>query len=251
MNFFKHRDPDFYDEPSFLDVESIVQLKRKKRAYNFDQLPVTAILVQNKKIVQAFSSPFRKKLKGFPGTGYTLSPSILLCAMDGSGAPGALVLLEELRILGVKKIIFVGTAGILDAAVKEQQVSLITQAYSAVGSSVFYSNENILQPKRTNWFEKISELADLPDCISWSTDCPYRETSKLLDSYKKKGVQLVDMESAAIYAFCAFHGLDAACILIAADSLTQTIWQPPKSPVLLFKKQKELISQMSTLISQT
>ena len=137
MNFFKNNNPEFYEESSFLKVDAIVKWKKEKKVYNFDRLPKTAIVVVNPKIVKVFSKPFAKNLKGIPGSGCLLTPSLVLCASQGSGSPGVLVLLEELRILGVESIIFIGTAGIISSDISEQQVLVTSKAFSTVGSSFF------------------------------------------------------------------------------------------------------------------
>lgn len=249
MNFLNSDNPGFYEEASFLNVKAIVKWKREKKYYNFEGLPKTAILVVNPKLIRTLSKPFSKKIKGIPGTGRLLSSSLLLCSSQGSGAPGALVLLEELRVLGVENIIFIGSAGIIGQGILEQQAFVTSKAFSTVGSSFFYAKEDVVEPKDSNWYQKINEHLNLPSCTSWSTDCPYRETPSLIAKFKRLNAQLVDMESAAVYAFCNFHKLNAVCLLIAADSLLQKTWEPPKRPDLLFKRQKEIIAKIISFSS--
>jgi len=246
MNFFKDDNPGFYEETSFLKADAIVKWKKEKKVYNFDQLPKTAIVVMNPKFIRVFSKPFGKSLKGIPGSGCFLTPSLLLCASQGSGSPGVLLLIEELRVLGVENIIFIGTAGIISPEVTEQQAFATSKSYSTVGSSFFYVKDSALEPINSSWFKNIRDHLKLPECVSWSTDCPYRETPSLIAHFRTLKAQLVDMESAAVYAFCNFHKLNSVCLLIAADTLLQNVWTPPQRPDLLFKRQKKLIARLTT-----
>lgn len=247
MDFFEHTDSGFYEEPSFLDVVSVVKWKKERGLYNFKSLPQTAIIVLNKTAIHRSSTPFKKKLKGLPGTNYVLNPAIVLCSEFGTGAPAVLVLLEELRVLGVKKFIFLGMAGIIDSNINENEALIISKAHSTVGSSTFYSVKSVLEPLDQEWSNRIKQNLKIGVGTGWSTDCPYRETPSMINYYQQKSVQLVDMECAAIYAFSAFHKLPSVCILIGADFLGGQEWRPPDKIHLLIRNQKKLVSELADM----
>lgn len=247
MDFFKNIDSEFYNEPSFLDVSAIVKLKRSQGRYNFEQLPKMAIIVSSKKIIGRFSTSIKKKLKGLSGANYIYNSSILICSEIGTGAPAALVLMEELRALGVERFVFIGTAGILTNDISETEARIITKAHTTIGSTTFYSNKAILEPFDHEWIKDLKQQLNLVEASGWSTDCPYRETPAMLNYFKERSVHLVDMECAGIYAFSMFYRLPAICILIGADSLTQMQWRAPENMNLLTKKQRELLADLLSL----
>lgn len=249
MEFLKDLGSAFYKERSFLSAEDIVHQKRKRKRYSFDKLPPLALIVLDQKLPKIISKPFAKKLKGFPGTGYFLNKNAVLCTPFGNGAPALLLLLEELRVLGVQKFIFVGTAGMLDANLTEQGIFLVDKALSGVGSSFFYSENETCQPPEQLWSSQLAEELKIEKAVAWSTDSPYRETPLVLHKLKKKSVQLIDMECAAVYAFASFYNLKAACLLVGADHLTKDKWQPPKQMVTLIEVQKQLILRLEKLKS--
>ena len=247
MDFFKEIKTNFYSEPSSLKVSSIVDLKRSQGRYNFKRLPKTAILVPSRKSIGHFSKRLKKRIKGLSGANYLFNSSLLVCSEIGTGAPAALVLLEELRSLGVERFIFMGIGGRLSEEIGPNEARIIATAHSSTGSSSFYSSKNTLRLQDHIWITELKNQLGLNTAVGWSTDCPYRETASIIQYYKGKSAQLVDMECAAIYAFSEFYNLPTLCILIGADSLFRSNWQPPEDLALLTKKQREILTKLLSL----
>lgn len=107
MEIFRGLDSEFYSEGSVLKISSLVKWKKDKKSYNFDELPETAYIVLNKRIIKKFLNSFSRKLKGLVGSNYILNNDILLCSEFGSGAPAITGYLEELKELGVKEFVLI------------------------------------------------------------------------------------------------------------------------------------------------
>jgi uridine phosphorylase len=46
---------------------------------------------------------------------------------------------------------------------------------------------------------------------SWTTDAPYRETAEAIEAMRAEGLEAVEMEAAALYAFAAARGRSVVC----------------------------------------
>jgi len=247
MELFADKNPDFYKEASVLKASDIVSWKRDRNVYNFERLPRKAILSIKKNSYSKLTSRFTKRAKGISGTHYIHKSGVLLCSEFGSGAPAMLMLMEELRELGVEQFIFIGMAGILHDSVKEGMACIISQVYSSSGASFFYTDDEKIGCFDQQWFEKVKDVCQLEKRIAWSTDCPYREVPSLFSHYKSKGCSLVEMESAAVYSFSQFYKISAVCILIGADNLTSSKWKVPNNMKGLIEAQQKLVSQLIQL----
>ncbi|RIA10117.1 phosphorylase superfamily protein [Flavobacteriaceae bacterium MAR_2010_72] len=244
MVFFAEKKSRFYNEKSILKSEDLVLWKRRNKVYNFDSLPSTAIISIKKNVFSKVVSLFTKRIKGIVGFHYRYNSKYLLCSEFGSGSPAMLILLEELRALGVKQFIFIGVAGLLDNSVKENEAYLISKAFSSCGASFYYSEGESIDALDHKWNEKLKLKCDLSGRIAWSTDCPFRETQELVDYYTSQSCSLVDMESAALYAFSQFYYLPSISILLGADRLNSDAWESPKDMSLILKSQQDLVSKI-------
>lgn len=240
MSLFKPFKSDFYKEKSVLTAKDIVEWKRKNNLYNFDTLPKVAII----SAVYELSLPKRllyKKLKGLNGKNFIVNKKVLFCAGFGAGSPAIIALLEELVALGVAKFLYIGFAGRLNANLIEGDSYIVSNAFSICGTSFFYNNNSFISyPNSLS--DKIKRELGLSEKIVLSTDAPYKETSSILDFYKKENAALIDMETASILAFFNQNKKEVACILIASDLLDFN-WMPPKNIDLTRKVAKNIVNQ--------
>ncbi|AXP79473.1 Purine nucleoside phosphorylase DeoD-type [Mariniflexile rhizosphaerae] len=222
------RNKAFYNEKSILDILDIVAWKKSNKSYNFETLPKTAILSLSRFLLSKKQRIFSKKLKGLFGQNYILDENYVYCSEFGNGAPAIIGLMEELRAFGVENFIFIGLAGLLKDEV-EEKVFIVNNAFSTSGSAYLYSDKDSFQPKKEKWFEFFAKELNYKESICWSTDAPFRETESLVLFYQKNEVMHVDMECASIYAFAEFYKLNALCIVVSADSISNLTWNPPKN----------------------
>lgn len=57
---------------------------------------------------------------------------------------------------------------------------------------------------------------------SWTTDAPYRETQRAIDSMKQQNIVCVEMEAAALYALSAVKNYSIICFAHLTNSMAQT-----------------------------
>ncbi len=226
---FNFKESGFYNENSILDISMIIKWNKKKLKYNFDSLPLTAIISLNKYLLPKKKWLLSKRVKGLLGDNYILNDHYMYCSNFGNGAPAIIGFLEELRELGVKNFVFIGLAGTLVSNKSGDNCFILEDTFSTSGCTVLYSPNKNFRPNKNDWYNNLKLKLKLNETIGWSTDAPYRETASLISYYKDKKVTHVDMESASIYAFAEFYELNAMCIIVTADNLENNIWSPPKN----------------------
>ncbi len=231
MSFFKENFK-FYNEKSILTATKIVAWKTKSNSYNFNKLPKTVILAPATNVLKGFRKFKYRKIKGLLGNNYLLNKDFLLSFNFGIGASAIVTHIEELRVFGVKNIIFIGFAGILSNKIKDGNSYLITKALAISGVPFYYFDKEqyIVNSELVN---KYKMDLDLKEKTVVSIDIPYRETKTLVEKYIDKGASLIDMESAAIIAVSQFYNLDCMCVLVASDAIENGVWIPPKNNVNL------------------
>jgi len=72
-----------------------------------------------------------------------------------------------------------------------------------------------------------------------STDAPYRETKSWLTKKQKNKIDLVDMETSAVFALAEFYRVQAAALMIISDELFSIKWRHKFTSFRLDKKVKE------------
>lgn len=218
----------FYPEqPSVLQAEMIVAWKRSRGLYNFDMLPDIAVVCVDYHLVRQFAGFGTKKLKGLKGKNF-IKKGVVFCSGFDNGASGIFTLLEELRALGVKQFVFFGFAGAITTKVAEGEIYVIEKAMSASMVTGYYSNNTVLEPYDTTFFDKIKSDLNVGTRACFSIDTPFRETRDLIEDVARQGATLIEMECAAVYAFGQFYQLNCVCFLVAADNLIEG-WKAPQN----------------------
>jgi uridine phosphorylase len=139
------------------------------------------------------------------------------------GAPAAVLIVEQMLLLGVDTIVAVGSCGAL-VHVDEGEFLLPVRALRDEGTSYHY-----LPPAR--WVETDAAVREAcrsalearglkgTDCDTWTTDGFFRETSGLVAKRRDEGCMVVEMECAALAACAQFRGARYGQILYSADTL--------------------------------
>ena len=146
------------------------------------------------------------------------------------GAPGTVMLLEELAAFGVRRAIFVGYCGSIQDWVKIGGIVLPVEAIREEGTSYHYlpkgeksCPDTTLQSRLSNWL-----LACGLSCYAgriWTTDAPYRETVEKVRRYGNAGVLGVEMEMAAAFAFGSARGISIGAVLLVSDEVREGGWR--------------------------
>jgi len=139
------------------------------------------------------------------------------------GAPAAVLIVEQMLLLGVDTIVAVGSCGAL-VHVDEGEFLLPVRALRDEGTSYHYLPSS-------RWVETDAEVRDAcrhalearglkgTDCDTWTTDGFFRETSGLVAKRRDEGCMVVEMECAALAACALLRGARYGQILYSADTL--------------------------------
>ena len=160
-----------------------------------------------------------------------LDNNLLLGGLMGIGAPASVAFMEELVACGVKRFIFLGTAGRLHQNHNPAEIVICRSAYSDEGTSRCYPDWSEEIEATSVFFEQIklflgNNATIVKEVKSWTTDSPYMETHKKLEFYLRKGADVVEMEASALYSVAKYRRVDAAALFVISDSLVGGQWIP-------------------------
>ncbi|HEU0028701.1 MAG TPA: nucleoside phosphorylase [Ktedonobacterales bacterium] len=146
------------------------------------------------------------------------------------GAPAAVATLEELIVLGVKRILVVGTGGSLQPALPIGSLAIPTGAIREDGTSFHYAPAGVEVAPDADLARALGEaVAALGSPVAfgpvWTTDAPYRELRSKVAVYSAMGALAVEMEASALFALSAFRQTRLAVLLAISDELFHE-WRP-------------------------
>ncbi len=164
------------------------------------------------------------------------------------GAPGTIMIMEEMIACGARVFLGLGLAGSLQPTAPTGTCLIPTYCVREEGTSVHYmSDESRIVPSprlvkilQESCREKQVKVLSGP---LWTTDAPYRELVTKIKTYSKQGVLGVDMETSAMYALGQFRNVEVANLLVVSDELWHE-WQIASGSSRLqktIKKAKEVI----------
>lgn len=142
------------------------------------------------------------------------------------GASFAVLLAEQLFVSGCTLLVSMTSAGFIAAPTGGSRFILIEEALRDEGTSYHYLPAD--QPARLRDALRQTLLASFRETtfsveagLSWTTDAPYRETQTAIEGAKRVGVQCVEMESAALYAFAEACGRNVVCYAHLTNTMAQ------------------------------
>lgn len=164
---------------------------------------------------------------------------VVLCDREGPpfalvgpviGAPQAVLVLEKMIALGVRRVIAYGWCGSIQPQVSIGHVVIPDGAYCDEGTSVHYpipgapAPSASLVPQLEALLRSDANLTVHKGPV-WSTDAPYRETEEKVRFFRQRGVLAVEMEMSALFTVAAFRGVDLAGVLLVSDDLSRLTWR--------------------------
>jgi uridine phosphorylase len=146
------------------------------------------------------------------------------------GAPGTVMVMEELIAAGARSFIGVGAAGGLQSDLVTGACFVATSAVRDEGTSYHYlpaASTVDADPLLTEHLRQALADGGLDPAAGtvWTTDAPYRELSGTVDRFRREGVLAVDMEAAAMFALGVCRGVEVASAMVVADVLSDP-WAP-------------------------
>ena len=145
----------------------------------------------------------------------------------GMGAPSAAIVVEELAKLGVKTIIRIGTCGGASPDVRPGDLVIATAACPLDGTTRQYLGGVSYAPAAS--FRVVRALVDAAaeanvryhTGLIATEDALYAVTPGWAETWSARGVLAQEMEASAVFTVAALRGLEAGCILTAANSAGQ------------------------------
>jgi uridine phosphorylase len=204
-----------------------------RRGRHEESLPGLAILVFSPEdlatLSACFSQPLRHTHKLYLSdvfTGAYEGAQIAICG-PMLGAPQAVLVLEKMIALGVRKIIAAGWCGSLGNDVRIGDIVLPSGAISEEGTSGHYPGV-VCAPSSELFNSLKSALTSTGQTIHegtvWTTDAPFRETYVKIKAFQSQGVLSVDMETSALFSVSRFRGVDLAMVLVVSDDISGPKW---------------------------
>ncbi|UXD21305.1 5'-methylthioadenosine phosphorylase [Ignicoccus pacificus DSM 13166] len=206
-------------------AERVVVVGDPARAKMVAQMLEDSKLVSSNRELLVFTG----KYKGVP----------VSVAVHGIGGPSAAIVFEELRMLGAKAMVRLGTAGSMKKEIDVGHGLVVTgAAYYCGGVLGVYSPNTCLPTSPDPWittklYEKAKEVG-LP--IHYgpvvSNDAFYAESPDFVEFWTKRGIVAVEMECATLFALGWMRGFRTGALVVMADSLVD-----PKKKDLLHHEQ--------------
>jgi uridine phosphorylase len=211
---------------------AVIEPRRGRREEPLPPIAVLAITpLDLESFIACFTVPPKRSHRIFMADVYTVTDEGASVALVGPvlGAPQAVMVLEKLIALGVRKIIAVGWCGSLKPEVCIGDVVIPTGSFSEEGTSNHYPiNEPVPGPsmKLLRALLESFEALDLTlhKGMIWTTDAPFRETVSKVIAYRERGALAVEMEASALFTVSKFRKVDLALILIVSDELSSLKW---------------------------
>lgn len=231
-------------------MDVIIEPRRGKKE---KLLPESAVMLVN----PAESEYAFRHFEPYGGESRTLYQSRILVDKIGRlclagpalGAAAAVLVLEKLIVLGVKKIWLLSCCGVLDPAFSIGDFLLARRGVSGEGVSKYYSDQVVTTPgseasRELGDFVKYCDLK-VGDGVIWSTDAPYRERrSELVRLQEAHGVNGVDMEFSALCTVAKFRGVSLGGLFVVSDMLWTRNWKPGFGGSGFKKSNEELINKI-------
>jgi len=147
-------------------------------------------------------------------------------AVHGIGGPSAAIVFEELRMLGARAMVRLGTAGGLRREVDVGHAVVVTGAAYYCGGVLGVYTPNACMPTAPDpeLTVKLAETARRAGLTVHmgpvvSNDAFYAESPDFAEFWSKRGVIAVEMECATLFALGWMRGFKTAALVVIADNL--------------------------------
>lgn len=199
-----------------------------------DGFPETAVLTFEEKSLQALQKGWETRVaatlrggRDIPVYAFSHNGRELGAVQTIIGGAATAALMEELLVLGAKKLLLYGACGVLDASLTAGRLIIPTAACRDEGTSYHYlpPADYVDVPTAGRLAEVFGELG-LPYVLgkTWTTDALYRETRANAEKRRAEGCVAVEMECASAMAVGQFRGVPVYQFLYAEDSLDGSNW---------------------------
>ncbi|WP_421366388.1 nucleoside phosphorylase [Streptococcus suis] len=216
---------EFENTRAVIEPEDVCRLRKEMH-----EVCDTLIYSFNGEIVERVSQSDQARFGGYvsslngkhPWYLYETEDMTVAVMLATIGAPMAVGQLEELKALGFKNFIVLGSCGVLDKTIEADKIILPSSALRDEGTSYHYapaSDEISYDPALLLTMEKALDQAGIEHvrAKTWTTDAFYRETAAKVKRRLVAGAMVVDMEASAIMAWANFRQAKVYQFFYTAD----------------------------------
>ena len=149
---------------------------------------------------------------------------------SGMGCPSAAIVIEELVMLGTKRILRVGTCGGLQPDMKLGDLIVAISAVPADSTAMHLVNNEPHCPTASwNLVHEAVHIAKHSDQKLHigpivSSDLFYNPNEGQYERWSSRGVLAVEMEAAALFTVAAIRGVQSACFLTVSDIVVEGVF---------------------------
>jgi uridine phosphorylase len=221
------------NEPSAFTAEALVAAVRAERSLALQSVPRICILEFDGDLtdwlVETGHARAYKNWPCFHTNMHTIDIGGNTCGIIARtiGGPYAVLVAEQLRASGAELILGLTSAGRVSRSLPLPSLVVAQQAIRDEGTSYHY----IAADKRVAadpdlahaLVEAIKDLG-LPVSTGavWTTDAPYRETQRQLDTCEPIGVLAVEMQAASLFAFSQATGMPTGIVALVSNAVDHT-----------------------------
>jgi uridine phosphorylase len=230
-------EPQFYlDGDPFVDPRRTVEYTCRRRGVTREQLGVRRVAVGtfSSQLTQFLAGQCGAKqlehwLRG-PGEPAYLTDDDITIATLPVGAPGAVMLAEEMIACGMEALVVTGATGSLQPHLPIGSIVVPTEAIREEGTSHHYAPAGEVALATPSVVGAVSDVLRERGLVfsvgrQWTTDAVYREHREKIARYRAQGVLAVDMELSALYTLARFRGIVCGAVLAISDELHGDAWE--------------------------
>lgn len=226
-------DLKYYDKPSVFKPENLLREGRRQKGISKGVIPSICILDPDGDIVRYLKKHEKVKANDFWACYHTELFNFTFEGVEygiignAVGASFAVLLAEQLFVSGCQLLISITSAGVVAESTNLPRFLIIEKALRDEGTSYHYIPPAPFSYINAAILESLKDGIDAIDSreiafgTSWTTDAPYRETAEIIEEMKESGVDCVEMESAALYAFAQAKEAKIVCIAHLTNTMAQ------------------------------
>lgn len=216
--------------PSVFTPDNLLREARRQKGLSPAPIPRVCLLDPDGDIVRHL----RATGEGRPEPGWACYHTDMLrttrpgCDMGvvgcAVGAPFAVLVAEQMFAAGCDLVISITSAGQLIERRSPPYFLLIEKALRDEGTSYHYVTANRFSHADASVLTRLEGAfgQDVVRGASWTTDAPYRETATAIEARRAEGLEAVEMEAAALYAFASATGRAVVCFAHITNRMAQS-----------------------------
>ena len=221
-----------YNEDSVFKPENLLREARRQKSIRHGTVPKVCVLDPDGDILSYLQKTEQVKSIDhwacYHTKMYAFNYNDIEVGIIGNavGASFAVLLAEQMFVSGCELLISITSAGIINQPKNESEFILITKALRDEGTSYHYMPPSEFSELSSELVELLKRLVknkkfSVENGTSWTTDAPYRETNSAIQIAKSMRINVVEMESAALYAFAQAKNKRVVCFAHLTNTMAQ------------------------------